>query len=149
MEYSIGLMLSIGSFLSGDYMPMDPETKKAIMQLWDVSQGDKEKNNLKNLEKEIDKLDKTDPLSTAKFLAHVKLLEEQKIIRRVNRPYVQKDPKKNARLEALGDVCGVTMDAFLDPSRRNDNPMFDIQPITLEFLDRLELEHVRNSVWSM
>lgn len=55
----------------------------------------------------------------------------------------------NSRFEALDDTCGIAIGAFLNPARRHDNPMFDVQPITLEFLDRLELEHRRNSVWSI
>jgi len=38
------------------------------------------------------------------------------------------------------------MEAFLDPERPK-NPMFDIEPITVCLIDKLELELKENSVW--
>ncbi len=55
---------------------------------------------------------------------------------------------KNQYFDALRDICGFTMSAFLDNSRRHNNPMFDIVYININLLDKLEVEyHQRNSVW--
>jgi hypothetical protein len=109
---------------------LSPEDRNAIMRLWDhatpkLTKKEREEGNIR-------------------------------IDNQLHMKYAKKDVEttlalytRNSRFEALDDTCGIAIGAFLDPARRHDNPMFDVQPITLEFLDRLELEHRKNSVWSM
>jgi len=150
---------------------IDQETKDAILSLWEIYQPNDEsgRNKLKqellnfgsqNLAEKISENPVSDMLQQK-----IKLIGEQNVIKRVpgttlgsRRTPKRQNPTRsgplnvhrplgeNSRLEALEEVSGVAMEAFLDPERPK-NPMFDIEPITVCLIDKLELELKENSVW--
>lgn len=104
-------------------MGLSTEDKDAIMKLWDTAEPKLNKKERKaKLDKLVDERNNLD--DKAKY--------------------------KNSKFEALDDTCGIAICAFLDPSRRHDNPMFDVPPLTTYgFADQLGYEHQVNSVWKM
>jgi hypothetical protein len=137
-DLELGLRCVLGIVQVGVTMGLSNEDREAILKLWDYSQPKASARERKAAHARIE--NKFNNIYYKNVVPEVTIPEAT--VEPSNRP-------RNAKFEALDDTCGIAIGAFLDPARRRDNPMFDVQPITLEFLDRLELEHRKNSVWSM